>query len=239
MASRSSNNLTTQQMQGLTIHLGRRILLVVAMVLCTICEARASIIEEFRTDETGGGIVNDTFTIELLGLSDGGVTFDAELTVVGSADLHQSPTGTGMGVIGGDGNLVDDGESLRFSMAVSNVIGGSVVFDGFTKIDFNFLGDSDVAVLSLDNDETTEGDNFLEFLGNVDPEDVADISGTSPTAFSAFAKSGGSNSFRVDYVSGQFTGTAVPEPAGGLVLAIGCILTARYRKRKSPIAPRS
>lgn len=209
--------------------IARQLLVAVALIGIGSASASGAIVETFRTDTAGGGtFVGNTFTLELTGLSEGGVTFDAELTVIGSGNLNQN--GSGLGIDGGS-DLVDDGESLRFSMTISNIVGGMVYFDGFTEMDFNFLDNDDVAVLSLDDDESTTGDNFLNFAGNVNSNDIADISGTSPTLFSAFAQSGASNSFRVDDISGQFS-TAVPEPASGVVLALGCFLAAgRYRRR--------
>jgi hypothetical protein len=120
--------------------------------------------------------------------------------------------------------LVSNGEFLTFSMAISNQVGGTVTFSGFTEIDFNFFTGSDSGVLSIDNSIATVGDNFFTTTTGAN---IVDISGTSPTLFSAIAAAGGaaSNSFRVDDVSGRFVGVAaVPEASsfifGGLICTV-------------------
>lgn len=205
--------------------------------------ANADVIELFGLDTAGGGsIVGDTFTLTRTGLVADGVGFDATITVVGTpqagvAVLDQGSTGLGVNSTGADTNLVDNGEFLTFSMSVFNFVGGTVIFDGFTEVDFNSFGAGNAGVLSLDNSDLTAGDNFFTTINGAG--DV-DISATLPTGFSAIARADGinSNSFRIDNVSAQFSGTvvaAVPEPSSLAFLGLiaGGLVVRRVRRRQA------
>lgn len=202
--------------------------------------ASATLIQTIRLDSPHGSIAGDTYTETLTGLVVNGVAFDFTLTVVGTANLTQNTNG--LGVLGSDSDLVSDGQSLSFSLSVFNVIGGTVNFDGFTEIDYNYFTDTDSGVLSLDASEATAVDNF--FTTNVGA-DLVDISLVLPTSFHAIASAGPLNSFRVDDVAAQFTGTpgvATPEAGSTGLLAIiavgGLVVLARLQQRSAPtLAP--
>ena len=206
-------------------------LLSLILLLMQIDAAQADLIQLFSTDDSDVAtfsLAGDTYTRSLTGLVADGVSFDAELTVVGSDDVNVLSTGIGVG-----GDLVDPGESLRFTLAISNFAGGVVAFDGFTEVDFNSFGNTDFATLSIDDDALTIGDNFFIASGLAGGgPDIFDISGTSPPNFTAFPTAG---NFRIDDVSGSFTGTAsaVPEPTSGLLLlaAIGGHFSWRHRRK--------
>ena len=156
------------------------------------------------------------------------MTFDATLTVTGSGDLAIGSSG--LGITGGNGSdSLGDGEWLQFEMAVSNFVGGTVVFDEFTTFDttsFTVAG-SDSGVLSDDN-SVGGGNDFLDPLA-ADP----DITAFDKTTFFAISTGG---AWRVDDITASFTGTtaAVPEPSTFAFLGLGslaCVIA--YRRRKS------
>ncbi|MEM7013010.1 MAG: hypothetical protein AAF585_16175, partial [Verrucomicrobiota bacterium] len=165
---------------------------------------QGSLITTIQTDSSNPnssiGPAN-TLTVTESGLNADGVGFDLVLTVVGSGDLNLATTGTG--VVGGSSNLLNDGEFLTYSLAVQNEVGGTVVFDGFTALDFNsFANTPDSAVLSLDNSLATAGDNFATIT--TDPGTIPGL----PTTFTLISVDDmGTSSFRVDDISAQFTGT--------------------------------
>ncbi len=204
--------------------------------------AQADIIELFGMDDgAGGSIAGDTYSLTRSGLVADGVTFNATLTVIGTpqavtASLDQNSNGLGIDSAGTDSVLVDNGEFLTFSMSVFNFVGGTVVFDGFTGVDFNNFGTGDVGVFSIDHSAATLGDNFFTTTNGAN---VVDISATLPTVFSAIAEADGvnSNSFRIDDVSAQFSGTlvaAVPEPSSLAFLGLlaGGFWARRVRQRR-------
>ena len=168
------------------------------------------------------------FSVKLTGLTEGAVTFDATLSVTGSGDFTQASTGLGVKVDSSD--LVSNGEFMFFTMAISNEVGGSISFDGFTELDYNSFGATDVGALSLDNNIVTAGDNF--FTTSTGGDNV-DISGTLPSSFYAIASAdgAGSNSFRIDDVTARFT--VVPEPDTYALLSGFCALGfVMLRRRK-------
>lgn len=157
------------------------------------------------------------------------MTFDATLTVTGSGALTQASGG--LGVIGDGSNLVSNGESLSFGFSVGNFVGGTVIFDGFTAIDFNYFITPDAGVLSIDSLESSTADNFFTTIVGAD---VVDFSATSPSSFYAIASSGALNSFRVDDVSASFIGTVtpVPEPSNLLIASVALFSAATFNRRR-------
>ena len=192
-----------------------RTFIIIAFCFCSYSECRADLIQEFKTDTTGGTATGNSYTHTLFGLIADGVTFDATITVLGfdptnvAANLDLGGTGLGVDQGGSDSALVSNGEKLQFSMAINNESGRTVTFNGFTEVDYNNFGASDSGVLSIDNSEGTAGDNFFTTIIGAD---IVDISATSPTGFFAIAlpgASGTANSFRIDDVTARFTGSAV------------------------------
>ena len=209
-----------------------RFIATILLAAATASPTFAGFIQEFQTDV--GAPIGNTFTSTATGLSDNGVTFDATLTVTGSGTALDVIS-TAIGVVGLGSDLVNDGEFLSFTVAVSNVSGGTVSIDGFTELDFNFLGTTDTAFLSLDNSSATAADNFFVLTSGAD---VFDISSVSPASFFAIAgdstTAGVENSFRINDVSASFTGTAaaVPEPSAFALLGLAIAGTILVRKRR-------
>lgn len=204
----------------------RTVMLVLVLgVLCVLTAAEALADSMDFTFVLDGGasnsITDDTLTVSRTGLAINGITFDATLTVVGSADLAQNTSGLGVG-----NTRVNKDETLLFAMAVSNVVGGTVTFDGFAELDLNFFTGSDKADLSED------GSTFLTLSST---SDVVDIAGTAPATFLIKGLSGtGTTSFSVDSVKGSFTAAPVPEPGSLALLAVGlaaCAVVRRLRRR--------
>ena len=202
-------------------------LLIVAAFCLLASPAHAGLVETFQIDAGNGIISEDTGTFVLTGLVDNGVTFDATLTVTGSGPLDQG--GTGLGVVVDSSDLVSNGEFLQFTLAFSNVSGGTVNFDGFQEVDFNSFGSSDSGFLSVDASAATTEDNFF-----TTSEGGGNVSFELQQTFHAIAGADGpgSNSFRIDDVTASFTGTeAVPEPGtmGLLALVAGAGFLRRRR----------
>ena len=178
----------------------KRILVFLASLSLIVTSARGDLIQEFKTDTTDAPtflLAGSTYTRSLNGLVADGVTFDAVLTLSATAQGGGAGTmnviSSGVGIDGAGSDLVSDGELVSFAMSVSNFVGGTVAFNGFTAIDFNNFGAGDSGVLSLDASEATAGDNFFTTNSG---GDIENISATSPTAFSAIASAGALNSLR-------------------------------------------
>ena len=109
-----------------------------SVVACALVFAFGSVanadITTFRLDtDSTVTITGSTLTSTQTGLSVNGVTFDASVVVVGNgANVSNNTSGVGV-----DGNTINSGESLSFSLNISNVSGGAVNFKGFTELDFN------------------------------------------------------------------------------------------------------
>jgi hypothetical protein len=212
-----------------------RFLLPLICVAIATSFVHGGLVTEFRLDvESGvpnGTFTGTTFTNTLTGLMDNGVTFDATITVEGSGALTQAATGLGVQV--DSSSRVSDGESLAFSVSLSNISGGTATFDGFDAVDFNNFGNSDVGFLSVDNSAATISDNFFQTTTG---DGGAVVSFDPVPVFHAIAGTGGSNSFTIDDVRASFTGTAstaVPEPSSLLMFgtALVSILVPRKRRR--------
>jgi hypothetical protein len=217
-----------------------RFVVSVQLLVLQVARCDAAVIWTYNLADLGAsGSLGNPYALAKTGLTDGGVTFNASLVVTGSGNIgYQQFDGTNGG-IGVNGNTLDGGsgtESLRFTMQLSNVIGGSVAFNGFSIVGFNGFGSTDLGMLSLDNDFLTAGDNSpLDDFGGTLPS--ISVPGTS-TAFSIFSNS--SNHFQVSFVTGSFTGTAaaVPEPSAtvAFVLVVASTpLLRRFRRRANSV----
>lgn len=204
----------------------------------TTCDAAVIWTYDLTNLGTSGSLGNP-YNLPKTGLTDGGVSFTATLVVTGSGNIEYQQASGGFGGIGVNGNTLNGGsgsESLRFTVQLSNIVGGTVAFNGFSIVGFNGFGIDDLGILSLDNNLSTSGDNTL----------LDDLNGTLPskaipgsaTAFSIFSFSG--EHFQVSYVTGSFTGTAaaVPEPSTFVAMAMVSItlpLLRRFRRRTNSV----
>lgn len=204
-----------------------RSVIVLACLLISPAISSADII--FNLTDSGspiGVIVGNQFTLERTGLMSGGVTFDATLTVVGNqAFVDYAPGGMGTGPTA-DENFIGPGEALSFTMAISNLSGGSVVFNGFTRLYFSSLGSFDIATL---NQNGGAGDPVNGSRPSVDLN--------NPTFFTI---SGNQGTFQVRQVDALFTGTAaaVPEPSAVafVTFALGTsVFVHCFRRRRNSV----
>ncbi len=211
--------------------------------LLAFCSAKceAAVIHTFNLTNLGtpgtAGFLGSTFDLNSPLLSDGGVFFTAKLVVTGSANIgFNSDAAGGIGVDGNTLNGGSGGESLRFSIQLTNPVGVSLAFNGFSLIGFSNFTNEDSAVLSKDGSFSTLADN----------SPVGTTSGTltsfpvpdNATSFSIFSNSG--NHFSVASVRGSFTATAtaVPEPATFFALAMLSSVTPllrRFRRRTNSV----
>ena len=218
--------------------------------LLAFCSAKceAAVIWQYDLTNLGSSrTLGNPFTLAKTNLNDGLVSFTATLVVTGTSTsgssdigyqelaLNAGGPGVNLGGLGVDGNTLNGGsgtESLRFAVQLSDIVGGSVVFNGFSVVGFNGFGISDLGELSLDNSFATTGDNTR----------LDDFNGTLPliavpnnaAAFSIFSNAG---HFQVSYVTGSFTGTAaaVPEPSTFAVFVIvTSAIPALRRFRRHP-----
>lgn len=214
----------------------KRLVLAIAVLLVAAQVSHASVVGSYELDgDAGGTVTTNVFTLTLLGLMDGGVTFDATLTGTGSANIDQTAS-TGLGITGGSSALINPGESIGFTISTSNVIGGTVTFDGFTEITLSSLTTvNEQGVLSVDGTLDNPGDSFVTSDG---PHDVATLL-SSPTTLTVFGFQNGAvnSSFRALTLQASFTGVAVPEASsmlfGGLA---GAISLAGWAWRRRSIA---
>jgi hypothetical protein len=220
--------------------------------LLAFCSAQCDAAVIWTYDLTNLGTsrtLGNPFILAKTNLNDGLVSFTASLVVIGSATSGSSDIGYqqsavdsgGLGVAGNTLNGSAGAESLRFGIQLSNIVGGTVLFNGFSIVEFNGFSTVDRGVLSLDNAFSTTGDNtaLQAVLGDLDAVAVP----SNPTAFSVFSNSG-SQHFQVSAVAGSFTGTAaaVPEPStfGTLVLlAFSAPLLRRFRRRANSVDSQS
>lgn len=205
----------------------------------------AAVIHSYNLTNLGAsgtaGFLGSSFNLSSGVLSDGGVSFTATLVVTGSDTIgfNSAPNG-GIGVAGNTLNGPSGAESLRFSIQLSNIVGGSVGFNGFTIIGFSNFSTGDGAVLSIDNSFSTSGDNTSISSGGLLPS-VA-VTG-NPSSFSIFSNASSSNHFSVASVTGSFTGTAaVPEPSAFVAMVIvssALPLFRRFRRRENSVDSKS
>jgi hypothetical protein len=231
---------------GITTMICNLIRLIGFLQLLAICSTTcdAAVIHTFNLTNLGTpgttGFLGSTFNLNSPTLNDGGILFTATLVVTGSGNIgFNSSAAGGIGVDGNTLNGGSGGESLRFSIQLSNPVGVSLAFNGFSIIGFNTFTNEDRAVLSKDASFSTVADNAP----------VGTTSGTlaffpvpdNATSFSIFSNSG--NHFSVASVRGSFTATAtaVPEPTtfGALaMLASMTPLLKRFRRSGNSVDSR-
>jgi hypothetical protein len=219
--------------------------LIAIALLLAFCSAQSKAAVIWTYDLTNMGptrSLGNPFSLAKTGLVDGGVSFTASLIVTGSADIGYQ-LGPGLnGGIGVSGNTLDGNsgaESLRFAIQLSDIVGGTVAFNGFSVVGFNGFGSTDLGVLSLDNSFATTGDNTtLDSAGSLPSTAVPG----SATAFSIFSNSG--QHFQVSFVTGSFTGTAAAVPEPSVFFAVAFLSSAipllrRFRRRVNSVDSKS
>jgi hypothetical protein len=232
---------------GITTMICNLIRLIVLVQLLAICSTKcdAAVIHTFNLTNLGppgtAGSLGSTFNLNSPTLNDGGILFTATLVVTGSGNIEfNSSAAGGIGVNGNTLNGPSGQESLRFSIQLSNIVGGSVGFNGFTIIGFSNFSTGDGAVLSIDDSFLTSGDNTSISSGGLLPS-VA-VTG-NPSSFSIFSNASTSNHFSVASVTGSFTGTAaVPEPSAFVAMVIvssALPLFRRFRRRENSVDSKS
>ncbi|EKK00704.1 secreted protein containing PEP-CTERM bacterial domain protein [Rhodopirellula baltica SH28] len=183
--------------------------------------------------------VNALTYVRTLTSSDG-VSFDATITVTGNGSNVQNSS-NGLGV---NGTTLSDGETLTFAMSISNVVGGTAVFDGFTLLDFNSFTDTRVDTNSLTYEEAifTPGGLVTPGQAGFGTFDVFDLTqlnlGAPLQDFTLAAVTDSTaRSFQLDDITAQFTTdvTAVPEPSSFALVAIGSTVLTVVRRRKQTI----
>ncbi|WP_144055164.1 hypothetical protein [Rhodopirellula baltica] len=179
--------------------------------------------------------VNALTYVRTLTSSDG-VSFDATITVTGNGSNVQNNS-NGLGV---DGTTLSDGEALTFAMSISNEVGGTAAFDGFTLLDFNSFTDTRVDADSLTYEEAsfTPGGLVVPDQAGFGASDIFDLtqlnSGDPLPVFTLTAVTDSTTrSFQLDDITAQFTTnvTAVPEPSCFALMAMGGTLLTMVRRR--------
>lgn len=202
-----------------------------------IAQAANADLITLQLDDTGvilstTNVVNDTYQFTATGQSVSGVTFDATITALGSTSLGILTTGLGV-----DNTRVNDGEWVRLTASISNVMGGLVSFDGFSSVDMGFfaVASDEIAVSSsstgvpalFDDFSSDPGTFFSGGVAMLAPNDIFLVGETSTST----------TSVSFDSVVGEFSAVAaVPEPGSmaflGLLTAGLCFRQFR-RRRKS------
>ncbi|WP_236696134.1 PEP-CTERM sorting domain-containing protein [Rhodopirellula islandica] len=170
-----------------------------------------------------------------------GVSFDATITVTGNGSYVQNSS-NGLGV---NGTTLSDGEALTFAMSISDEVGGTAIFDGFTLLDFNFFTDTRVDADSSTYEEAnfTPGGLVVPDQTGFGASDVLDLTQLDPgsplPSFTLTAITDSTTrSFQLDDITAQFTTTAsaVPEPSSFALLAIGSTFITLVRRRGRTIS---
>lgn len=205
--------------------------LAVFMIACFFVASTCSAELCFTTTATGNSNVG-TYT-QTISHSVNGITFDAKLVVSGSGDVYVGNNGLGV-----DGTKVESGESLTYSMVIENVVGGTIMFDGFTSFS-NSTGAGSGAFTLRDDSNSTPGPTFFDgsTISDATPDTVVFAAPTLPyfnsnplpTIFTATAGSAQNDNFRGAAVCATFS--AVPEPSSLMMFGLVISTLACRRKR--------
>ena len=205
-------------------------------LLCCSASLQADVIStEFSLGTSDVTAVGNTLLFPEMFTASDGVSFTATLSVVGSDDIDQ--TTSTLGIVGNGNDLFNGSEFAEFSVAISGVSGGSVVFDGFSQIDLDaFTGttaDPEFAAGSADS-LFDAGDLILD--GSLSTSDLFAL--PNLTSFFLVSNGDNGNTFRASDVTANFTTTAaVPEPStwafSGLLLLGFVGMKRRAAKRQA------
>lgn len=189
--------------------------------------ASADLLQVFGTDTAGAGttLSGNTYTRTLSGLSVDGVTFDATLTATGASGLFGTGAlSVGASGLGVDGPVIDNAESITFTMSVSNVTPtatrSGVEFIGFSSVDFNGLDNFETARLTSDE---------LGLVNITGPVDEFGFGNSTSFTISGPPSLGGLADFNIGDVTANFA--SVPEPSSLALAFCVCPLLLRRRRR--------
>lgn len=216
--------------------------------ICLVCgvasNCRAGMIT-FDLTSVGGFVGADPsdptakhiFTGNYVGLTADGVSFEADLVGTGFRNQLRSDVtqvgSTGLGVAGGT-NLLNQNEAIRFDLSISGVTGGSLVFDGFTRLDFSEYQSGNDSVVVSTGDPVTAGNTLAELNPADGPNNtgVSTFSAAPNGIFVSGRNAGGNASLRLFSITASFTGTAaaVPEPSSLTLMMFGGLFFFRRRR---------
>ncbi len=201
--------------------------LALASLCCLSVPANAGFIRTTMDLRSTRPLEGTSLSFTEVGLTVDGVTFDATVSVTGSAKVRSN--NNGLGVEGGTPTLIGAGEWLKLTMNITNVTGGAVLFDGFAGVGLENFENNDRGFVS----SNLSGSPVLAAL--VPRADTFGLSSLSTTIFVVghHPVSTGTSSFRLKTVSAQFSSVAaVPEPATGTLFLSGLVFAAGYRNRR-------
>lgn len=193
----------------------RLIVLLLVISICSPVGLQADVISyDFSLGTGGDPAVGNPVELSRMFTASDGVSFTATLNVVGSADIQQ--TETVLGIVGNSSNLFNGDEFAEFSIGLSAISGGTVVFDGFTAIDLDSF-ENGASGVTTDNERAAissdsifdSGDQILTAETTPDIFTLADLN-----SFFLVADGNVDHRFRARDVTARFTTTAaVPEPS--------------------------
>lgn len=196
-----------------------RLVLFAVAVIFVSSTALADVVDFTFQLDTGGTLLGATITQSQVLNSGDGVSFTATLTVDGSDNLGRNSSG--IGVDGSTDDAINGSEFVSFSMALSGITGGSVIFDGFDQIDFNSFGSGEFAAISPDSAYDDPGDVIID--GGATTDDIYALSNLS--TFFVVADGDIDTNFRIDDVRASFSTTAaVPEPSAFWLLSLSGVV---------------
>jgi len=210
---------------------------VLAFALCSLplfnCACADVITNEmFSLGTDGGTAVGNTLSVSRSFGAGDGVSFTATVNVTGSGNFDQGATV--LGVAGDGSDLFNGTEWAQFAMTITNVMGGSVVFDGFSQIDLDSFTNAELAAISTDSVFDNPGDQILTAETGPDEFALANLS-----SFFLVADGDVDNNFRARDVTANFTTTAaVPEPSTFAVTGLLLAGLAWGRKNRNASATR-
>lgn len=191
---------------------------IVLLLVISTCFARglhADVISSnFSLGTDGVAAVGNQLQFSRMLTAGDGVSFTATLNVVGSGIIDQGSTV--LGIVGNSSNLFNGDEFAEFSIELSAISGGTVVFDGFTAIDLDSFENGASGVTTDDERAAISSDSLFDSGDQIlTAETTADIFTLADlNSFFLVADGNVDHRFRARDVTARFTTTAaVPEPS--------------------------